>query len=138
MRLSIFTACLFALLAPAVHGQSNKAPAPAAMPKEAQDALKAATAQIAKSYGLLKDGKTEWTYQVTWAEKGKIDSVWSGWNRREVFCATIDPMIPTFTDWKIGNFVIYREEGALWTAEEGDKESFLRLSCKNWKDPAGK
>lgn len=108
------------------------------MPKEAHDALKNSTTQIAKSYGLLKDSKTEWTYKVSSAEKGKIDSIWAGMNRREIFCATIDPMIPTFTDWKIGNFVIYREEGALWTAEEGDKETFLRLSCKNWKDPAAK
>ncbi len=47
-------------------------------------------------------------------------------------------MIPTFTDWKIGNFVVWREEGELWSAEEGDQELFLRLSCKNWKDPMAK
>jgi hypothetical protein len=41
---------------------------------------------------------------------------------------TIDPMIPTFTDWKTGNFLDYREQGALWIADESDKDTFLRLS----------
>ncbi len=119
-------------------GQSNKGAGPPAMPKEAHEALKTATTKIAKSYSLLKDGKSEWAYKLSSFQRGRIDSTWAELNRHEIFCVTIDPMIPTFTDWKIGNFVVYREEGALWTAEEGDKETFLRLSCKNWKDPSAK
>jgi hypothetical protein len=138
MRLSLMVVLVCGLSPEMVSAQSNKPAATAPMPKEAQDALKAVTTKIAKSYSLLKDGKTEWTHKVTSAQRGKIDTTWAELNRHEIFCATIDPMIPTFTDWKIGNFVIYREEGALWVAEEGDKETFLRLSCKNWKDPSAK
>jgi hypothetical protein len=138
MRRSVIAGFVFAISLVSAFGQSNKGAAPPPMPKEAQDALKGSTTRIAKSYSLLKDGKSEWTYKLSSVQRGKIDSLWAGLNRREIFCATIDPMIPTFTDWRIGNFVIYREEGALWTAEEGDKETFLRLSCKNWKDPSGK
>jgi hypothetical protein len=34
--------------------------------------------------------------------------------------------------------VIWREEGNLWTADEGDRETFLRVSCGNWKNPVEK
>lgn len=111
---------------------------PVVMPKHAQDALKTTTTKIAKSYSLLKDGKTEWPYKIANLQRGKIDPMWKDLNRMDVYCAVIDPMIPTFTDWKIGNFVIYRDQGALWIAEEGDKDLFLRLSCKNRKDPTQK
>lgn len=103
------------------------------MPKDAQDALKASVTRIAKSYS-----KPDWPYKIASLQKGKIDPMWRDLNRMDVYCAVIDPMIPTYADWKIGNFVIYREQGALWIAEEGDKDTFLRLSCKNWKDPAAK
>jgi len=122
MRLSLVPILVFALSPVMVLGQE----------------LKGVTTQIARSYSLLKDGKTEWTYKITSAQRGKIDTSWAELNRHEIFCAVIDPMIPTFTDWKIGNFVVYRQEVALRVAEEGDKETFLRLSCKNWKDPSAK
>lgn len=141
-EIPIIQRSLILVLASAVYSAAafaqSKAAAPAPMPKPEQDALKEVTTKIAKSYSLLKDGKTEWAYRISSGERGKIDSTWTELNRHEVFCVTIDPMIPTFTDWKIGNFVIWREEGILWSAEEGDKETFLRLSCKNWKDPAAK
>jgi hypothetical protein len=108
---------------------------PASPPKEAQDALRETVNKIAKSYKLLNESKKDWEYKIASAERGKIDPAVWGNDRREVFCVVIDPMIPTFTDWKIGNFVIYREQGALWVAEESDKDNFLRLSCKNFKNP---
>lgn len=137
MQRPLILVLAFAVFSATVFGQP-KAAAPAPMPKPALDALKEVTTKIAESYSLLKDGKPEWAYKISSYERGKIDSTWTELNRREVFCVTIDPMIPTFTDWKIGNFVIWREEGALWSAEEGEKETFLRLSCRNWKDPAAK
>lgn len=136
-RYVAFVFFLVASLVPAL-AQPSKPAGPPVMPKDAQDALKASTTKIAKSYSLLKDGKTEWTYKVSSLEKGKLDPMWKDMGRLDVYCAVIDPMIPTFTDWKIGNFVVYREQGALWIAEEGDKDTFLRLSCRNWKDPVGK
>ncbi len=45
------------------------------------DALKEITAKIAKSYSLLKDGKTEWVYKISSYERGKIDSTWREINR---------------------------------------------------------
>jgi len=127
----LFLSFIFAAI-PAF-AQANRAPAPVTMPKDAQDALKATVTKIAKSYS-----KPEWTYKVASLQKGKIDPMWKDMGRIDVYCAVIDPMIPTYTDWKIGNFVVYREQGALWIAEEGDKDTFLRLSCRNWKDPAAK
>jgi hypothetical protein len=123
---SLFVFCL------TLCGQAAK-DSPATMPKEGQDALKASVTKIAKSYS-----KPDWPYKIVALQKGKIDPMWRDMNRMDVYCAVIDPMIPTYTDWKIGNFVIYREQGALWIAEEGDKDTFLRLSCKNWKDPVAK
>ena len=112
--------------------------AAAAIPKEAQDALRQTVDKIARSYKLIDENEKEWSFKIASLERGKVDpDVW-GKDRREMFCIAIDPMIPTYTDWKIGNFLVYREQGALWVAEESDKDTFLRLSCRNFKDPAAK
>jgi hypothetical protein len=108
------------------------------MPPEAQTALRQTVDKIARSYKLIDENRKEWTFKIGSLERGKVDpDVW-GKDRREMFCVVIDPMIPTYTDWKIGNFLVYREQGALWVAEESDKDTFLRLSCKNFKDPGAK
>jgi hypothetical protein len=110
----------------------------ATVPKEAQDSLRQTVDKIARSYKLIDETKKEWPFKISSMERGKVDpEVW-GKDRREMFCIVIDPMIPTYTDWKIGNFLVYREQGALWVAEESDKDTFLRLSCKNFKDPGSK
>ena len=112
--------------------------AAAAIPKEAQDALRQTIDKIARSYKLIDENKKEWSFKIASLERGKVDpEVW-GKDRREMFCIAIDPMIPTYTDWKIGNFLVYREQGALWVAEESDKDTFLRLSCRNFKDPGAR
>jgi len=136
VAVSIFLSAAM-LVAQTKGGDNAKSVPVGAMPKEAQDALQQTANKIAKSYSLLNETKKEWTYKSAF-ERGKVDPAVWGPDRREIFCVTIDPMIPTFTDWKIGNFLVYREQGALWVAEESDKDTFLRLSCKNFKDPNSK
>ena len=83
MRRPLLLLLAFAVFSATVFAQA-KATAPAPMPKPALDAVKEVTTRIAKSYSLLKDGKTEWVYKISSYERGKIDSIWTGLNRREV------------------------------------------------------
>jgi len=108
------------------------------LPQPAKAALDEAVTAIEKSYPKKEEWKKEpapFTYSVASAELGKVEEKKEITPWKQVYCVRIAPMIATFSDSKIGHFIVYNEEGNLWKAEEAQKEAFLRLSCTNWAEP---